>query len=296
MAAGDLITADWQIEWRGVLLGSGTPYGWRELDGWLDLPGMRIGDQPRPGRHGAYAGQQLADERVITWELTVLPYGSVSFAAAVDTLRRITAAEEAPDEEPLVIRLSGTSWLANARCTRRSLPADRMYTAQASPAVIQWVATDPRLYSPQQQQLTVGLPSPGAGGLVFPLVFPLTFGTGLAGGNLAVTNTGTVTTWPTWQITGPVTGPVITNVDTGQQLQFDPAFVVGAGQTLIIDTDAKTVTLQGVNRRDRLFVADWFGLRGVLPNGSATPTNVRFTAAGGFTAGTLTALWRHATI
>jgi hypothetical protein len=144
--------------------------------------------------------------------------------------------------------------------------------------------------------VTVGLPSPGAGGLVFPLVFPLTFGSGLAGGNMALTNTGSVTTWPTWQIAGPVTGPVIANVDTGEQLAFDPAFAVLAGQTLVIDTDARTVTLQGVNRRSSLFTANWFGLRGVLPNGSAVATNVRFTAAGGFAAGQLTALWRHATI
>lgn len=290
MTAGDLITADWQLEWRGVLLGSGTPYGWGTLGGWLDLPGMRMGDQARPGRHGTYAGQQLADERVVTWELTVLPYAGQTFVQAVDTLRRITAVEEAPDEEPLVIRLSGTSWLVNARCTRRALTADRMYTAQQSPSVIQWVATDPRLYSPQLQSVSVGLPSPGAGGLVFPLVFPLTFGTGLAGGNMALSHTGTVTTWPVWQIAGPVTGPVVTNVDTGQVLSFDPAFVVPAGQTLLVDSDTKTVTLQGVNRRDKLWVADWFG----LPR--AATTNVRFTAAGGFTAGTLTALWRHATI
>lgn len=290
MAAGDLITADWQLEWRGTLLGSGTPYGWSDLDGWLSLPGMRVDDQARPGRHGAYAGQQLSDERVVTYEFTVLPYAGQTFAQAVDTLRRITAVEEAPDEEPLVVRLSGTAWLVNARCTRRSLPVDRMYAAQARTSAVQWVATDPRLYSPAQQSLTVGLPSPGAGGLVFPLVFPLTFGTGLAGGNMALANTGTVTTWPTWQITGPVTGPVISNVDTGQVLSFDPAFAVAAGQTLIIDTDARTVTLQGVNRRDRLFIADWFGLR------AAATANVRFSAAGGYTAGTLTALWRHATI
>lgn len=296
MAAGDLITADWQLEWRGVLLGSGTPYGWSELDGWLDLPGMRIGDQARPGRHGTYAGQQLADERVITWTATLYPT-STAFAAAVDTLRRITAVEEAPDEEPLVIRLSGTAWLVNARVTRRALPVDRRYTAQMSPIVIQWVATDPRLYSPQQQTSgAVGLPSPGSGGLVFPLVFPLTFGANLSGGGVSLTNVGTVTTWPTWQITGPVTGPIITNADTGQTLTFDPSFVVAAGQTLLINTDDRTVTLQGVNRRDRLWVADWFGLPGVLPDGSIVPTNIQFSSAGGFTAGTLTALWRHATI
>lgn len=292
MAAGDLITTDWQIEWRGTLLGSGTAYGWQNLSGWLELPGTRMDDQARPFRHGAYAGQLLADERVITFEMVVMPWGATTIASAVDTLRRITALEEAPDEEPLVVRLLGQSWQVMARCDKRALPADRMLTVQAAPAAVQWVATDPRLYSPgAQQNSSVGLPQSGVGGLVFPLVFPLTFGAGKSGGEMTLLNTGTVTTWPTWQITGPVTGPSISNVDTGETLVFDPTFTVPAGQTLTINTDARTVAIGAVNYRSKLFAAQWFGLR------AGVSTKIRFTSAGSYDpAAQLTALWRHATI
>jgi hypothetical protein len=200
--------------------------------------------------------------------------------------------DEAPDEEALVIQLAGAKWQAFARVTRRAFPVDRAYTAQNAPGALQWVATDPRLYSSGAAlTATVGLPLAGSGGLVFPLVFPLTFGSGAAIPDMVATNTGTVTTWPTFTIAGPVTGPVITNVTTGQILAFDPTFVVAAGQTLVVDTDARTVTLVGVNRRDRLVTAGWFGLA------AGVATHLRFTSAGGYDpAAALTATWRPATI
>lgn len=294
MAAGDLITQDWQIEYRSTLLGFGSPFRWRNLAGWLELPGMRLSDQARPFRHGAYQGALLADERIITYDFLIDPgqdRTGASYTAAVNLLRTITATEEAPDEDPLVIQLSGQKWLANVRVDRRALPIDIAYNAQASRGAIEWIATDPRLYSVALQSATIDLPFPGTGGLVFPLVFPLKFGTGTSGGNLALQNTGTITTWPTWTITGPVTGPIITNVGTGEVLQFDPTFTIASGQTLIINTDAKTVTLAGINRRSRLFVANWFGLK------SGVTTQVRFTSTGAYDpAAQLTAQWRHATI
>src|SRR4051794_40320373 len=48
VAAGDLITVDGQIEWGGVLLGSGTAYRWSgdddALTGWEDTPSLDRGN------------------------------------------------------------------------------------------------------------------------------------------------------------------------------------------------------------------------------------------------------------
>ena len=105
---------------------------------------------------------------------------------------------------------------------------------------------------------------------------------------MVLANAGTIGTWPTWVITGPVTGPTITNLDTGQRLAFDPTFDVPAGQTMTIDSDAKTVFLTGVSRRDRLFVAEWFAI-------APGSVNVRFSAISAFdVAASLTAQWREA--
>lgn len=294
MAPGDLITDDWQVEWRGVVLGRGTQYGWVNLQGWLELPGSRIKYQARPGRHGSYAGQELMSERIITLDLVLNPGADrtgVAYAALISQLRTATAVDESPDPEPLTIRLSGQKFMVNARVERRSLPADDRYNAQASLVSIQWTAPDPRLYSAGNSlSLTCGLPN-SSGGLIFPLVFPLVFGTGSTGNSMTVTNSGTITTWPTFTIAGPVTGPIITNLTTGQILAFDPTFVVGAGQTLVIDPDARTVTLQGVNRRSSLFTANWFGLP------ANVPTGIQLTSAGVYDpAAQLTTQWRNATI
>jgi Siphovirus-type tail component, C-terminal domain len=165
-------------------------------------------------------------------------------------------------------------------------------TEPMSPTSFRWsiilVAPDPRRYSNAATSLSAGLPQVGSGGLVFPLVFPLTFGSGTSGGQLLLTNNGTMATWPSWDILGPVTGPVITNLDTGQRLAFDPAFTVAAGQHLLINPDAKTVFLGGVSRRASLFIAEWFD----VPPGSV---NVRFSSASGADpAALLTATWRDA--
>jgi hypothetical protein len=292
MAAGDLLTADFQIEWRGLVMGHNTAYGWKSLDGWLAMPGMRLNDEARPGRHGAFAGQELADERVVTFDFTLMPWGATTMDAAFAALRLATAVEENPAEEALVVQLSGQKWQAFARVTRRALLADGLYTAQSTPGALQWVATDARLYAAGAAlTATAGLPTAGGGGLVFPLVFPLVFGSGTSIADLVATNTGTVTTWPVFTITGPVTGPVVTNTTTSQALVFNPSFVVAAGQTLTIDTDARTVTLAGVNRRDQLVTAQWFGLP------PAVATHLRFTSAGSYDpAAILTATWRPATI
>lgn len=290
MPAGDLITADGQLEWRGTVLGTGTPFRMTKLEGWLDLTEIRGQDPDRPGRHGAFQGGQLAGKRTITFSYLIKGVPLQDFGAVVQTLRNITAPTEQPVEEPLVVRLSGQSWLVNARCVRRTIDVERYYAVGYTTGAVQWQATDPRIYSQAEQTATVGLPAPPVDGLRFPLRFPLSFGTGRSGGRLIAANAGGAASWPVWEITGPVTGPVITNRDSGQRLRFDPAFTVGAGQRLVIDTDARTVLLNGVNYSARLFTRQWF------PIPALGSVRVDFSAAAYQPTATLTGRWRHAII
>lgn len=132
----------------------------------------------------------------------------------------------------------------------------------------------------------MSLPGAGAGGLVFPLVFPLTFGSGAAGGEMTLTNSGTLATPPTWEIRGPVTAPVITNMVSGERLEFASTFSLATGQTVVIDTDAKTVLQGNVNRRGDLVVAQWWAF-------DPGATQVRFSGASADPAtARLTATWR----
>ncbi|QIS13583.1 phage distal tail protein [Nocardia arthritidis] len=290
MSAGDLITADGQIEWRGTLLGSASPYRMVRLEGWQDLAEVRGQDLPRPNRHGLFQGTQLMGKRVITLTYLVKGVPLAGFGAVIAKLREITAPTEHPVEEPLVARLDKQSWLANARCTRRTIDVAKYYSVGYTTGAIQWVATDPRLYSPAESTAQTGLPQPAVDGLVFPLRFPLVFGTGKPGGMLLARNDGDVAAWPVLEIVGPVRGPVIVNRETGQRLVFDGDFAIDAGQRLVIDTDARTVLLNGVSRNDKLLTRQWFP---IPAHGSV---RIGFTASDHDPAALLTVRWRHATI
>lgn len=286
MPAGDLITAALQVEWRGVLWGwPATSVGITDLSGWLDLPALRGSNANRPGRHGAWPGQKRAGERVIEVELTAID----DDPAALATIRDATTLGEDPAEEELVI-WAGTDdpqWVM-ARLERRAMPTDFDWSVGHHRALLQWVATDPRRYSVISSAQPIGLPTAGSGGLAFPLAFPLDFGSGPSGGGATITNAGNASTWPLFTLTGPLSGPTILNIGTGQRLRFASTFTLALGETMLIDTDARAVTIAGVGRRDALLSADWFP----LPPGD---TSLAFTSGGAYDAAAgLTVSWRHA--
>lgn len=285
--AGELITRDRQIEWRGLLLGAGTRIKVTSVTGWLDLPEQRRGDPVLTGRHGTYPGQQLSAGRTITAETSILASAD-EFPAVLDALRRATAPDEDPVEEPLVIRVAGESWMAWARCIRRAIPTDRQFAIGYTRASVQWQATDPRLYSVTEQVAHTPLAAPPVGGLRLPLAFPVNLGPRRAGGELDAHNLGHVPTWPALDVIGPCQGPVIT-FPSGRRLVFDPDFAVLPRQTMVIDTGLRTVEINGVSVRSRLWSHQWTPL---YPG--ANP--IRFSAAGGFydAEARLRARWRHA--
>jgi hypothetical protein len=245
VAAGDLLTVDGQIEWRGTVLGGLSPYGWDNLTGWYDLPEQRGSNAALPGYHGSFPGRKVSGDRVITYDYKSRAASLAAFQAAMDTLRRITAPAEDPPEEALVVRLDGVPLLAWARCDRRIVPTGRHYALGRANGSIQWTATDPRLYSVTEKSSPVNLPAPDAGtsgvdfdnsgGIDFDDSGGIDFGGGQTGGVLTVTNAGHVPTWPTIEIVGPCTGPVVT-FPGGRRLAFASDFVILAGQRVVLDT------------------------------------------------------------
>lgn len=292
MTAGDLITAQQQLEWRGVLFGfPATPLAISNLTGWLDMPPTRSTPVDRPGRHGAFPSQLRASARVVEVEFTLADINDDY--TALGRLIDATALGEDDAEEPLVIWAgTDTAQMVMARCEKRAIPTDQDWSVGDHRATVQWVAaTNPRRQSVALHTQTIGLPATSVGGLVFPLVFPLDFGSGHGGGRLVAINAGNAPSWPTFTLTGPLTGPIISNQDTGAQLIFDPTFVLTAGQQLVIDTDQRTVTLSGVSRRDRLVTAQWF------PLAKTSATNVGFSHVGTYDpAASFRADWRDSWI
>lgn len=229
------------------------------LKGWQDAPPPRTSMEPRPGEHGAFDGPAFNDPRVLTVSGTAIAADFASAWRARDIVASVCG-DPSLGLSTMVVTVAGAPTLRmqvrRSRETKTALlDGDR---------IVAWsmilTAPDPRRYSDTLTTSSIGLPVASGGGLVFPLVFPLAFGSGAAGGEMTLVNAGTTAAWPTWTILGPVTGPFITNATTGDTLTFDPTFVIGSGQTLVIDSDAKSVKLQGVNRRDALVTANWFQL------------------------------------
>lgn len=294
--AGELLTEDYQIEWRGTVLGSGTHFSTSNIIGVFDLPAQRGSNAALPSRHGAYPGRKLSAERLIEFQFKTKGVTRASFPSEIDNLRRVTTLDEDPQEEPLVVRIDGESYWMLARVVRRSIPTDKRYAIGYTEGAIQWETTDPRLYSVDELSLPIKLAVPAGGGLDFGsggLDFGsggLDFGAGVSGGHGAALNEGHVPTWSRLEVTGPCTGPIIT-FPGDRQLKFDPAFVIATGQTLVIDTKpgvARTMQINGVSMRSHLRTRQW------TPLEPQVPTDIRFSAAAYDAASTLTVFWRHA--
>jgi len=155
---------------------------------------------------------------------------------------------------------------------------------------VQLTAGDPRMYV---DSVTTGSYDPtlisATIGVAMPIVFPMVFGTPTVG-SLEVTNGGNFPTPPVITITGPVVNPVVRNVTSSKNITLGVS--LANGDTLIIDVDARTVTIAGGLRADVVDVPNtqWFELE----QGSSSITLTGTAMVSGQT--TLSVAWRDARI
>ncbi|MFF4417477.1 hypothetical protein ACFYY8_33550 [Streptosporangium sp. NPDC001559] len=287
--AGELITAPWQLEWGGFLIGTGTPYSIQRISGWEDLPGLDMGAAAKPTRPGSWPGAPRPQSRIVTVEL--------EFRATVDRMDEVVAALRAAtsrsttaDEAPLAIRLRGETTVALGKVSNRLVLVDHAYSQALAPsATLQWLCSDPRRYELTERSLTITPGTSGSGGLVYPLSYPLTYGTAGSANNGTAANVGNEPTSPVLTFTGPITTPRLVNTTLGYGLEF--AVDVLAGQTLVVDADAGTVLLNGSDRlytRSNLSVpVEYFEL---YPGDN----NLTLLAASFGTGASLTVTWKSA--
>lgn len=244
-------------------------------------PPLRLTLTDRPERHGAFDAPSYRGPRVITLEGTAVVPDRAAREAAKDRLAAVLA--DGSTLTPLVVTEPHRTRRALVRLTAETKIVDRKSGFEFS---LTMTAPDPLRYSYGLNTSTCPLPS-SSGGVVFPLTFPLDFGSGSSGGRLLLENQGTAPTWPVWRIGGPCVQPVITNTATGEELAFE--LTLQEGEFLVIDTDARSVLLQGTaSRRSALRPgSDWFPLRP-----GSTP--VLFRAPDDAPAARLTAEWRDA--
>lgn len=267
------------------------------LVGWHDV-------KTRPNRptrplpiDGNYLGPNPRDEQIISIE---------GYCVAPTALIRNQA------ENRLASALLGPYNLYTLVVTEESGDYQRSVTLEDSKTVrvneyafsfsIQVAAHDPRKFSAGVSgsfTASTGLGEDSTGGLDFtPVGYEgldftpavgqgLQFGTPSTAGTLTVDNQGNIATDVVLQVQGPLTAPIrITNQSTGQEMVYNQN--IATGETLIIDTNTRTVTLGGSSRRSFLVVPEWWK----FPPGQTVLT---FSHAGAFNStARLTATWRNA--
>lgn len=263
---------------------SGVEWWVTKEEGWSSPPAVRLTLTDRPERDGAFDAPSYRAVRVVTLEGTAIAPDRISRELAKDRLAAVLADGSAL--VPLLVTEPHVTRQALVRLSAETKITDRK--AGAFDFSLQMTAPDPLRYSFELNGASCPLPT-SAGGLAFPLSFPLDFGKGSTGGRLSLRNAGTAPSWPVWRISGPCDGPVITNTVTGAEIAF--GLTLRSGETLDVDTDARTVLLQGTASRRSFLLpgSDWFALRPGL-------TQVAFRAAQHDPQALLRAEWRDAWI
>lgn len=274
---GSLVLNPGQLQYGPMLLGAGSPAGWRELIGWRDLPEAEVADSPRPQAHGTYPGDVHGGSLAVTF--TYLVRGTPDAkTAALATIERYTPMDGV--DRALVVDDGDGPELRMARVIGRQVPQDRNYRHGPVECSVQFLCADPRRYALTPSVSTVSLPV-SEGGLEYPLSYPSEYGTATAGGAIA-TNAGGMPTPVVVTFHGPLTDPVLIADTWASGFNLNLA----DGESLTVDTAAGTVLLNG--SADRLYTIrnDASPLeRCLLPPGT---TNLTLIAAAGTGSATVT--------
>ncbi|MFD7584191.1 hypothetical protein ACFV84_01960 [Kitasatospora sp. NPDC059811] len=249
----------WTLEYGGVMLGGSSPVIIQDVTGLLDAPDVRTADQTLLQRHGVSPGTDYLGGRVIHLTLTVLD--------SPGTLADLLAAfQPATGDKPLrfsVPGVAGDRGRTMARVRKRSIPVGSSYAHGAASFDVELFAADPLLYEDTETTAKLLPTAPRGSVPVFPLRFPFGFmraGVLFAAQPAELAVAGNTPTWPIFTITGPVTNPSILNRRTGERLTVQLA--VPTSEVLVVDTGARSVTLNGASRYGALSSdSTWFPLR-----------------------------------
>lgn len=236
---------------------------WRKIAG-LGSPPPRQDVRDRAQRHGSIDRSRFYQPRLLEIEAVAVIAGDDP-VAVWDALDALKGAFAVGSDHVIRFRRRGMPF--DERLTGRvaaELKADVNY---ATPGVLEWsialLCADPRMYADVATTARYS-PTTSDGGVVFPLAFPLAFsgGAGTDGSVMTVTNAGNFPTPATYTVEGPaLAGFSIVNESTGEAI-VTTGLALAAGDSLVIDVDARDVTVAGTSRPDLIDAAQttWFEL------------------------------------
>jgi hypothetical protein len=238
------VLSNWQFAYQGLTFGAETPWAVTGVTG-MDLPTIRSGDAGRPRDQGELIGLDVLGGRDVTVNFWVMTDGN-SLQSALQTLGAATEVAGST-EAPLWFQIPNWPPMAlMCRPRKRSIPWDLDFgAAQVAQPVVQFHATDPRIYGPSSTALASTAAPPGVS---FPVSFPASFGGGVLPNSLiTVDNTGNDETRPLLVFSGPSTTPSASNtsLEGSPTLMFANPLggtTINAGDQMVVDLDLHTVT------------------------------------------------------
>lgn len=238
-----------------------------QVDGLESFPALRVQDINRGYMDGSFTGRDFLDARTITFTLQIMSDANHTMQYYLGELQKYLMMQRTgtnvlqvyfPGTEAPYVR--GVRRLYG-RVRRRAITMDPNYVYGRAVATLEFYCPDPRVYNDQLSSYPIS--SIAAFGRTYNRTYPLQYVTVLPGstGSVTVTNQGNYETWPQLTIAGSsCAAPVITNLTTGDVLSF-PNLVLGSADTLVIDSDLRTVTINGVPSRNTMTaVSRWFPL------------------------------------
>lgn len=239
------------------IFGAGTPFQIINEEGLASLPPMRVQDDDRGYNDGMYSGRDFYSGRMISLTIHTFAGNGLSAAQNFELLKAALIPQQ-QGTTPLLFQLSNTDTTKTiqARVRSRTTPIDPEYTFGFIRSQINLFCPDPRYFDTTVQSLSLN-PQPFSG-RSYSRTYSLSYGAGSYTNTGTITNSGRVTTYPSITITGPATLPSITNVTTNQTVSINYTLVTG--DTMVVDLDAKQITLNGSAARNLLANgSQWFG-------------------------------------
>ena len=237
------ITEPHQREFRGLVMGPGTPYPWTVEEG-LETLSVRSGTRAAPRAAGSIPGLHVADSKRIVVRGWVDAHSVSEMETLWATLRAAFTVSESEQHQYRFRHEDGIDRFVWARVLDR--PSQRDQDSEAT-GVPEWSVgfevADPRIYSVELFSAIVPLFSAGGGELDFPGEFPEDWGE-IVLTNATLTNTGDQDAYPLFRFqfpaggTGDCDGVTVTNTTNGDLLEIAATDILQAGQTLVADMDA----------------------------------------------------------
>lgn len=257
MAAGDLITEDYQAEYNGVVTSDNIELVSTDFFSASDV---RLQNIDRPLDHGSFCAKGFYSGFFFTNTYEVWGTSTSDLKENLEKLFNLTELLE--EEVPFVIQHPDFGKVQrNAICTKRSVSpiGIEAVVGKVHTVTAEYFSCNPRLQSNTLRSQSIAK-STVSGGLTYDLTYDLSYGSSGVGGE-TLTNAGTFETRPVATVYGPVNNFNLEQVTQGKKLTFNGT--LGSSDYLEIDFLERSVLLNGTSSR-YLWVEDvtqWWNLQ-----------------------------------